>query len=301
MQAIDDNMHEVAQTAGDKIMEWLAVLAARDIDYHLEQADGLWRILVPAPAEDEARAELAAYEEDELRRAARREPDEREPAGHVSWSPVWVCCCLLFFYMKFGEYHASNAILSRAVADARLILQDGEWWRLVTALTIHGGAPHLLGNMLALLFFGWGVCGLFGGGLGWLLILAAGVAGNFTAAWFQSAHTVSFGASTAGFAALGIMSIRQTVQLSRREGFGGLGRRAWLPLGAGFALLTLLGTGPQSDLTAHLAGYGWGCLLGLPFSLPREVRLAPWLQWLLQVACLLVLLAAWRIVLYAAG
>ncbi len=44
--------------------------------------------------------------------------------------------------------------------------------------------------------------------------------------------------------------------------------RAWIPLGAGVSLLTLLVTGPTSDLTAHLAGFAAGSLAGLAGSWP---------------------------------
>ena len=34
------------------------------------------------------------------------------------------------------------------------LLQNGEWWRLLSCLWLHAGAIHLIANMISLLFMG---------------------------------------------------------------------------------------------------------------------------------------------------
>src|SRR2546422_4485816 len=54
----------------------------------------------------------------------------------------------------------------------------GEWWRTVTALTLHADVPHLLGNAVASVVLVGAVSRELGPGLGlWLLVLA-GAGGN---------------------------------------------------------------------------------------------------------------------------
>ena len=71
----------------------------------------------------------------------------------------------------------------------------GEWWRAVTALTIHADEGHLVGNMVSLSLFGYAVCLAYGGGLAWALILASGIAGIWPllVTWSKSTCGVAFG------------------------------------------------------------------------------------------------------------
>ena len=71
-----------------------------------------------------------------------------------------------------------------------------------------------------------------------------------------------------------------------------------LALGAGSALLGLLGTGQNADLFAHLFGFAAGGVLGAaagPLALrpPRRTVLQP----LIALAALFALTACWRIAL----
>jgi len=52
------------------------------------------------------------------------------------------------------EVHdANNTVLRRATVDTEAVI-DGEWWRLITALTVHSGAAHLVGGQRQLHFPG---------------------------------------------------------------------------------------------------------------------------------------------------
>ena len=168
---------------------------------------------------------------------------------------------LLVFYI--AQQSSGATFVSRGAANPKSIYGAGEWWRTVTALTLHADAAHLVANMAGGIFFGYFVNRSLGASLGWLLILLSGVFGNaLSAAVFYPSTRISIGASTAVFGALGILA-----------GFGmltfrsmGPGVSRWsrtVPLIGAVALLALLGTGDErTDVVAHLCGFLAGLFLG---------------------------------------
>ena len=174
----------------------------------------------------------------------------------------------------------------RGSADAERILL-GELWRTVTALTLHADIAHVLANALFGALFLSAVCGALGPGVGCALVLLSGAGGNLANALFQSSHHVSVGASTAVFGAVGLLS---GLAVARRRRQRSLRRHAWVPIGAGLAILAMLGTtGTRVDLWAHLFGLLVGGALGIPvgFALPRPP--GPLVQWILGGAALMAL------------
>ena len=113
--------------------------------------------------------------------------------------------------------------------------------------------------------------------------------GNLATAGVARTGYFSIGASTAVFGALGGLTALQLV--SRR-------RKGWITIGAGVALLAMLGTGEKSDLLAHLFGFLAGAGLGLFAGLwQREAPVRSWRQPALALAALLPLAAAWALAL----
>ena len=281
-----------------KTSEWIVVLAAAGLNYRLSYAAGQWAIHVPETEFESATRELTAYEE-EFRawERARLEPPEPWVRGDDSWSPVWVAATLIACYAWLGSYGEGRAPALAAAMDTDRFFA-GEWWRAITALTVHSDLGHLAGNVACILLFGHVACQAFGAGLSWMLILACGLVGNAAAAWLHGPGHVSVGASTACFGALGLLSASQAIRNLRQFGFSpGIRRRAWLPVGAGVALLTLLGTGPQSDLLAHLFGFAAGLAVCLPFLRQGLPHLSPGAQQALQLLALAILMTALRLVL----
>jgi membrane associated rhomboid family serine protease len=132
-------------------------------------------------------------------------------------------------------------------------------------------------------------------GVGGALVLLSGAGGNLANALFHASHHVSVGASTAVFGAVGLLS---GLAVARRRRRLSLRRHSWLPLGAGLAILAMLGTaGARVDLWAHLFGLLVGACLGIPvgFALPRPAR--PLVQWILGGAALVTVLYCWALAL----
>jgi membrane associated rhomboid family serine protease len=100
-----------------------------------------------------------------------------------------------------------------------------------------------------------------GAGVAALAVVAAGAAGNAMNALVQPGDHSSIGASTAVFAAIGLLAaLRQSGRTSRRSSR----LRDWAPLAGGVMLLALLGFGEgQTDILAHVFGFAAGVCAGL--------------------------------------
>jgi membrane associated rhomboid family serine protease len=177
----------------------------------------------------------------------------------------------------------------------------GQWWRTVTALTVHVDLAHLGGNLAFGTFFGYFVGRYFGTGLGWLAVLLCATGANAMNAWVQGAEHRSIGASTAVFAALGLL-----VAYTWRRGF--LRDTPWrariAPIVAGLGLLAFTGTaGENTDLGAHLfgfiAGFAGGAALAR-FATAAWLRSRP-MQMVSAALVALIVLVAWTVGLVAAG
>lgn len=228
-----------------------------------------------------AEAALAAFERENpvVRRV---EPEPPAPSEGVA-AGVLFGLLLLGLQIWTGP-ESGNAWFMRGSAEAEAIVR-GEWWRTVTALTLHADAGHAVGNalmgglLLALL------ARRLGSGVASWAVLLAGVLGTFTSAELLRRNFVSVGASTAVFGALAELAALQAADREAR-------RRAWIPLGAGVALLGFLGTSKRADFAGHLLGFAAGLLVGLLASrLPRWRNAAG--QAALALAALLIPVLAW--------
>jgi len=211
-----------------------------------------------------------------------------------------VCACLygvtiLLFDMLQGSRAFGLDWWGAGLSQAGLI-RAGEWWRAVTALALHADAVHLVGNLAFGLMFGFFTGGLLGWGLAWSGMLLAGALGNALNAFVQAAGHTSVGASTSVFAAVGILAAyawkRRGPRINR-----------WVPLGGGVALLAFIGMGGErTDILAHVAGFGSGCLLGLVFgALEARAPLAAWAKHAAGLAASLLFALAWTLALRAHG
>lgn len=153
----------------------------------------------------------------------------------------------------------------------------GEWWRALTALTLHADLAHLAGNIFFGAVFG-GFAGRYlGSGIAWLLILCAGVAGNIINVSILGADHRAIGASTAVFAALGLLG--SLGWAGRRHSVQGRIYR-WGPVIGAVAVLAYTGAGGErTDIGAHIWGFVAGLGAGvLAARLPAEVLTRPVVQ-----------------------
>jgi rhomboid protease GluP len=260
------------------------------------EAEGAeWALLVPAAEAPRARAVLDAYEEE-----ARCEPDAR---GEGAPSPLaWalgltVGALLLAFFATTGPPATVSRWFAQGAASAGLI-RGGEPWRAVTALTLHVDAVHAAGNAVATAVLLPAVAQRLGPGVGLGLMLLAGTGANVVAAVVQDPRHVAVGASTATFAAVGILAVLRVLP-------GAAGARPrwrrWMVLSASLVLLSMLGTGGGADVLGHALGLVTGGALGLAVGAAARRPPRPANQWAVLILAALGVLGCWRLALSGAA
>ena len=270
---------------------WALVLAASEIPCRLMSSRDGWRLVVAEEDAERSRGQLESYD----RENAAKVPDPGPPPsyGPTRAGFVLAAALALFFVVTAGRDRIVPWY-SAGAADAGAIV-NGELWRLVTALTLHVDAGHVLANAVSAAVFATLVFRALGPGVGSGLLLLAGAGGNLLNAWVHGAGHVSVGASTALFGAIGILC---GLQSARRWRIRVRRRGAWLPLAAGLGLLAMLGVaGERTDVSAHLFGLVCGIPLGAIVALTMTGPPGRAVQWILAAGAASLLLAAWGVAL----
>ena len=235
------------------------VLTSLEIPHEVLGDAGGFRLVVAAADRHRALHEIWLYEREN--QPGRRRRTFIEPAAHDPWPGIvgyWLVVCFVAWAAGRGLFGADW--LGAGRVDGQDI-RDGEWWRTITALTLHKDIAHLLGNLGFGALFGGLAARVIGPGVTWLtVVVSAGFANALNTLALVPSHR-SIGASTAVFAALGLVA-----------GFVWRGRLMaqdrWPyrlgPIVGGVALLAYTGTGDAStDIGAHLAGFVCGFAGGI--------------------------------------
>lgn len=277
--AIDPSSSAVAVFRGSPAAcgEYGLVLEALGISYERLEVDDSWVLSVAPALAAAASAELRRYasERTELRATPVRFVAFRGSGiGAVCYAGILILVAYCAGIHLFGADWLDHGALESAGGVPR------EWWRAVTALTLHLDQEHLLGNLL----FGVGVGMLagrtLGPGIAWFSILLSGALGNYVNMLISPPGYRAVGASTAVFAALGLLAgfgWGQRLQLRDRRLY------RWAPLFGGVCLLALLGsgggpevdgmgTGRHVDVAGHLLGFVAGLGCGWLFSRTGVIR-----------------------------
>jgi len=234
------------------------VLAAVQIPHRVVDDVVGCALIVPAELSAQAMQELRLYDEEN--------PPPRlqqiTPFAYQNAVPGIVAYAITIFVIAWfaGASYFGQDWLAAGRIDGTLI-RAGEWWRTITALTLHSGLRHLIGNIVFGAFFGLLAGRLLGSGVAWLSVVLAAASGNaLNTLLLESSHR-SIGASTAVFAALGLTAgfVWRAKLMSQERWPYRVG-----PIVGGFALLMYTGTGDENtDIGAHLMGFLCGFAGGI--------------------------------------
>lgn len=145
------------------------------------------------------------------------------------------------------------------------LIADGQWWRIISSLFIHGGFMHLLFNMFSLFLFGPEMEKIAGKARFLTIYFLAGIFGNVATFVSQSGMYASVGSSGAifgifgAFAALVYYTRRTMPQL----------KRIIMPIVIISVIITFLQ--PNVNAASHLGGLITGFILGLFFFSPKHI------------------------------
>ena len=291
-----------ARLTSEKAHTYGLVLTAVGIEYQTAQSGPFWSIFVRSSQRRPAIEAISLYLQENPEQS--RHDSALIHLGQRTYSAWYVAAMLLLIHILIARGGDQQQFISQLGADAGMIM-SGQIYRCITAMLLHADISHLLGNLAGLVIFGGVTASLCGWGLGWLMVLTAGFAGNLATAWWYQHDHAAIGASTAVFAAVGICAVLSLKirRWNRADAFSRSWRR-WMPLAGGVALLGLLGTSPHADLAAHLWGFVFGLIWGslaalrkgrLPYQASQRV------QWAAALTAVGLVAAAWLRVLYYSG
>jgi rhomboid protease GluP len=132
---------------------------------------------------------------------------------------------------------------------------EGEYWRLVTPMFLHGSILHLGFNLYALYILGRRIERFFGSSRYLLLFLIAGITGNLFSFFFTPAP--SLGSSTAIF---GLLAAEGVFIFQHRELFGNRSQVALRQIIQVAVINFLIGLSPGIDNWGHLGGLIGGAI-----------------------------------------
>lgn len=276
--------------------EYSLVLEARGIDHEVQapgiaDPEGSWNLTVPSALVHRAYDEITRYSAERSVPRSMPVPMEAFPGAAIGAIGYAVVLLLTAYCAGIGLFGADW--LSAGALDAGA---GREWWRALTALTLHLDQEHLLGNLLFGVLAGMAVGRLLGPGVAWASILGAAAIANYAEVLVAPVTHRAVGASTAVFAALGLLAglaWRRQLTLRQRLWY------RWSPLVAGICLLTLLGAGDAHvDVLGHALGFAAGVGGGWLYArsgMPRNRGLP--LQLATGAAALLLLCVGWIVAL----
>lgn len=243
------------------------VLTSLQIPHQVVADAGAYLLLVPA--EDSARAsqELRLYDDENppvIIKPKISLPNHNAIPGVIAYIAV----LLLVTWLADASAFARDWVAAGRI-DGTLI-RAGEWWRTITALTLHSGLKHLIGNILFGTLFGLFAGRLLGSGVAWLTIISAAASANLLNTLLLESTHRAIGASTAVFAALGLVAgfVWRGKLMSQARWPYRVG-----PIVGGLALLMYTGTGDENtDIGAHLMGFVCGFAAGMLMTLVAKQR-----------------------------
>ena len=235
-------------------------------------------VAAAAAAQSDAQQQRSHYDHDAMRfaRAILTRP--------ATFTVVFIIANVFIFLLTIfaaggsGNEARFNDILIAYGAKLNSLIQQGQWWRFVTPIFLHGGFAHLLMNMYGLWILGpyverlygsakfvvfWVLTGIAGVVASYLTVRpamhAAGPVGRFL---FKADDVASVGASGALFGLIGVLFVfgikfRHELPEGFKRAFGtGMLPTILLNIFIGYVF-------PFIDNAAHMGGLTAGALLAL--------------------------------------
>ncbi|MFH2122347.1 MAG: rhomboid family intramembrane serine protease [Pseudomonadota bacterium] len=250
--------HILTSKREETAASWSLVLSAVQIPHHIHCTDNSWQLWVNTDHELRAIYELESYFSENKDWPPPPPHPDNDFTPLLQPPTLLLIGTLILFFSITGVWEDHSRWFIQGEGNGQRILQEREWWRLVTALTLHANTAHLLSNCF---IGGWLIhffCRITGTGLGLFSVLFTAGCGNLINVLLHGPDHTFVGFSTAVFAVIGMLAV-----LTHRARKKVTGYHFFIPIMAGTALLALLGSsGEHTDLGAHLFGLLSGLISG---------------------------------------
>lgn len=176
---------------------------------------------------------------------------------------LWLCvaCVIIFIIQNIFPGFTELMVLNSGA------LYEGQYWRYLTAIFLHGSVVHLFYNLFALFFFGLSLERLIGSKRFLIVFFLSGIIGNIIAVNF---YPSSLGASGAIYGILGCLTVISPFMFVWAFGL-------ILPMFLAvifWVLGDIMGVfgigGSDVGYMAHLSGVAVGILFGLFFRVWKK-------------------------------
>ncbi|SHH15628.1 rhomboid family intramembrane serine protease [Thermosipho atlanticus] len=168
---------------------------------------------------------------------------------------------IILLLMQIMKYYFSDSTMVYILFGAQFgpLVSGGQWYRLITAMFVHGGFLHLLFNMYALYYLGRIVEGIYGTDKFLSFYFVSGLIGNIATQLFYY-NSLSVGASGAIFGLVGVLfaaGFRKDTPYILKPLTG----TVFLPM---ILINILFGFMPGTNINnaAHIGGFLTGMILG---------------------------------------
>ncbi len=235
------------------------VLSAVNIPHTIKHnLDGTLELLIADHLREKALYEITSYlqENQDWPPLPPASPSFNPPFKAMSFIVIG---CLVFIYSISGDWHPESIWFTKGAGDSTAILQDGEYYRLITPLMLHADLVHLMGNCFLGGFLLHFYFKLTGNGLGLFIMLTTATIANYINVLAHGPEHYFVGFSTAVFSVIGVLCTSGYQKSTSTVNF-----HLFMPVMAGIALLALLGAGGErTDLGAHFFGLVSGMIAGM--------------------------------------
>ena len=187
---------------------------------------------------------------------------QRSPEGLARFKPTITYILMgimvgMFLLQLLSQWLVGDDLVAYFGLKVNELILDGQFWRLITPMFLHGSILHLGFNLYALYIFGPGLERFYGHWRFLALFFLAGFAGNVFSFLFTDAP--SLGSSTAIFGLLGAEGV---FLYQNRRVLGSVSQRALMNLVVIGIINLVYGLSPGSgiDNWGHIGGLVGGAL-----------------------------------------
>ncbi len=150
---------------------------------------------------------------------------------------------------------------------APTVVEEGEWWRLLSAMFLHSGMTHLLMNMVSLYIVGRMLERFVSAYAYTVIYFASGIVGGLLSLYV---HPLSIGVGASG-AIFGIFGALVGIVVANKVRMGGYFNEAMREIAAVLGINLFIGLAiPEIDMTAHIGGLITGFAGGWSYTKKRR-------------------------------